>query len=251
MLDKDRSTVHRCGTLILGVFLEKMNPPTPLLSRSSIPSTTGTIITPPSPLILPPHLWKVWNRWGNKPTAFHSQWSVCKSMQMNMQHTNQSCPSHRLKERQESRVGRRGRERALSRGKVGQGNLAGLFIFARCQRERGRKSERASRWMMWVWLETKRCTDMVGEWAREGKLWGCMWKGFCARASRCPLLSGHGSLKRIMKATAVCFPAQRQQSLAFCTRKLLSFFHLIDGEHKRFVHHPNQKKKDISCFSWQ
>lgn len=28
MLDKDRSTVHRCGTLILGVFLEKMSPPT-------------------------------------------------------------------------------------------------------------------------------------------------------------------------------------------------------------------------------
>jgi len=39
MVDKDCRTVHRCGTLILGVFLEKMSPPPPL---------------PPAPLSPPP-----------------------------------------------------------------------------------------------------------------------------------------------------------------------------------------------------
>lgn len=168
MLDKDRSTVHRCGTLILGVFLEKMNPPT--FPFSLVPASPP-LLAPSSHchLLPPPHLWKVWNRWGNKPTAFHSQWSVCKSMQMNMQHANQSCPSHRLKERQESWARKSGRE-SVEQGKVGQGNLAGLLIFCPLpERERERASKRASKWMMWVWLETKRCMDMVGEWVDRWK----------------------------------------------------------------------------------
>lgn len=145
MLDKDRSTVHRCGTLILGVFLEKMKPPT--LPFSLVPASPPPL-APSSHrhlLLSSPHLWKVWNRWGNKPTAFHSQWSVCKSMQMNMQHANQSCPSHRLKERQESCD--RERERECWAGESGTGKLSWTPYFCPLsQGEKERVREQVDEW---------------------------------------------------------------------------------------------------------